>query len=166
MKATESKESIQGPRLGVQEWRSETAATSHPSGLLPSFRPLGSQDSRVDQATKISAWQEPAPQPWPSSSNLTPPALSMDHFFQEPSYKYPLLKCLPPQAPSPPALRLPVLGSGNASSQSVYHLSPLRTPSTDGLPKLGCGTALASPQDCRWKLTAQQFLLKTLMNIQ
>lgn len=76
-----------------------------------------------------------------------------------------LLKCLPPQAPSPPALPLPALGSGNASSQSVYHLSPLCTPSTDGLPKLGCGTALASPQDCRWKLTAQQFLLKTLMNV-
>lgn len=127
MKATESKESIQGPHFGVQEWRSETAATSHPSGLLPSFRPLGSQDSRVDQATKISAWQEPAPQPWPTSSNLTPPALSMDHFFQEPSYKY-LLTEMPSSSgtlsPRPPAactwLRQRQLAIGLPSESTLH----------------------------------------------
>ena len=92
------------------------------------------------------------PSPWIISSKS--PAINIH-----------LAKCLPPQAPSPPALRLPVLGSGNANLQSVCHLSPLCTPSTNWLPKLVCGSALASPQDCRCKLTVQQFLLKTLMNI-
>lgn len=66
------------------------ATTSYPSSLLPSFLLLGSQDSRVDRATKISAWQELAPQAWLTSRLLTPPALLVDHLFQEPSYKYPL----------------------------------------------------------------------------
>lgn len=61
-----------------------------PQQASPSSPPLRSQDPRVDQATEISAWQAPAPQAWPTSSDLTPPALSVDHLFQEPRYKYPL----------------------------------------------------------------------------
>ena len=121
--------------------------------------------TRVDQATKISAWQEPAPQSWPTSRLLTPPALFVDHLFQEPSSKYPLseMPCSAGTLSPYPPLSVPC--SGNASLQSVCNLSPLCTPSTDWQPRLVCGSALAGPQDCCCKLMAQQFLFKTLMNV-
>lgn len=115
----------------------------------------------MDQATEISAWQEPAPQAWPTSSNLTPPVLSVNHLFQEPSYKYPLsevsgslgtLSSPPPPQPAP--------SSGDASVQSVCNLSPLCTPSTDWLPKSVGWSLLACPQDRYCELMAQQLAVK------
>ena len=141
------------------------ATTSYPSSLLPSFLLLGSQDSRVDRATKISAWQELAPQAWLTSRLLTPPALLVDHLFQEPSYKYPLSEMPCSVGTLSPHPLLPVPGWGNASLQSVCNLSPLCTPSIDWQPRLVCGSVLAGPQDCCCKLMEQQFLFKTLMNI-
>lgn len=159
-------ESHQKNKQLVQGQTSESATTLHPSKLPLSSPPLGSQDPRLDQATEISVWQEPAPQAWPTSSNLTPPVLSVDHLFQEPSYKYPLsempgssgtLSSHHPWRPAP--------CQSNASVQSVCSLSLLCTPSTDWLPKPVGWSLLARPQDCYCKLMDSNWLLKTLINI-
>lgn len=143
---------IPAPHLGVEEQRSEIATTSDPSRLRPSSPPLGSQDPRVDRATEISAWQEAAPWAWPTSRNLTPPALSVDHLFQEPNYKYPLSEMPCSSGTSSPIPWLPAPCSSDASLQSVCNLNPLCTPSTNWLPKPVCWSLLACPQDCYCKL--------------
>lgn len=142
--------------------------------LLPPHTPAGFFHLSYRWAARIPGWikplrfqlgknQHPSLGQPPATSPLLPsPRITSS---KSPAINIHLLQCLPPQAPSPPALRLPVLGSGNASLQSVYHLSPPCTPSANGLPKLVCGAALASPQDCCCKLMARQFLLKTLMNV-
>lgn len=117
-KATESKPLTQGPHFGVQERRSEIATTPYPSRLLPSSLPLGSQDSRVDQATKISAWQEPTRLGQPPATSPLLPSLWII-YSKSPVINIHLVKCLAPQAPSPPTPWLPIPNSSSASLQSV-----------------------------------------------
>lgn len=160
LKTTQRKQLIQDAHLRVEERRSEIATPSEPRRLLPSSPPLGSQDPKVDQATEISAWQEPALQAWPTSSNLSPPALSVDHGFQEPSYKYPLseMPCssgtLSPNPRAPCTLLKQCQFATSQPSESALHTQPQWAAQTSLLERL------AGPQDCYCKLMAWQLVVK------
>lgn len=150
-----------GPGLPEQEEEAQGASLcaeislhSYPNRLPPSFLPQSGLDPRTEQATEISAWQDPAPKVWPTSSVLTPPALSADHLFQGLAINIHSAKYLAPRVPTSQPWP-PVPCSLNASLQSACNLNPLCSPSTEGLPELVCWGMLACPQDHFCKLMVQ-----------